>query len=166
MKKNAQIEIAGLIIIVVLVSLVLLFTLSININKVKNVGSEQKTIRHTQLRERFGPVLLETTTDCSNKNVRELLIDCAFINQIQCGALDSCAKANQVMSTITEKTFDDFYVFKLEVLKNDAQLNGINVIENTNPPRCGDEKYTETQPAYTNIGSVYGNLVLVLTQCY
>lgn len=165
MNKNAQVEIAGLLIIVILVTMVLLFALSINIGKIENVGDGQTVIRDKQMRERFGPVLLETSTNCDNRKVRELLLDCAYRGgSIECSSgKTSCDEAESVIKGIVSTTLEPYYIFELEITKeNGGQLPTQIKIEGG----CEDPKIKDRQPAHTNIGSVYGSLQLTLTQCY
>jgi hypothetical protein len=158
--KKGQIEIAGLIIIVVLITLVLLFVLSFDLNQdIANQGDETRELKDTNIRDGFGPALLETSTSCESRTVKQLLSDCAHEKEISCANGNSCFVANQTIEYILNETLEKIgYKFTLAVKKGDAHVTFFN---DTGCLGDGDIFV----PAVTPFQTDYGSMTLIITQC-
>lgn len=158
--KRAQIEIAGLMIIVVLVSIVILFVLSFNVGeKVKDEPKRQE-LRDSQMRDRFGPVILETTAGCNEWTIRELLSDCAYNQEIYCqGTISSCEFANDTIKKVLKETYDKIgHSFTLEVKSSN------NVVTLFNYTGC-DPGVSNSDKGLTHFQTDFGPMTMILTQC-
>ncbi len=101
--RRAQMEIMGLAIIIILVSLGLLFAVQWMLKAPKEGVQRAK---ESVLAANFLNTMLGTTTDCSQRTVRELLQDCALTGGVtQCAGQSSCAYVQQVMGAMFERTF-------------------------------------------------------------
>ena len=95
-------EIMGLIVIVILITLVLFFVLAFDANKAQNKLSSTE-FSQDKLTGTLGTTLLETTTVCG-RSVKELLGDCASYQEIYCGDEDSCTYVNNTIVNVTNRT--------------------------------------------------------------
>lgn len=95
-------EIMGLIVIVILITLVLFFVLAFDVNKAQN-NAAPTAFSQDKLTGTLGTTLFETTTTCG-RSVKELLEDCASYKEIQCGTEDSCTYVNNTIINITNRT--------------------------------------------------------------
>jgi hypothetical protein len=73
-KKRAQVEIMGLIIIVILLAVAMIFILQFTISRRPETVS---TYSDKQIAENMRTVLLQTTTNCYDNTISELLKKCA-----------------------------------------------------------------------------------------
>lgn len=87
MNKKAQMEILGLAIIVVLISMGILFALSLGGDDDVNIEAE---FEQKNLAASYINTLLGTTTSCYQATFRELIQDCAQGGTIYCDGVDSC----------------------------------------------------------------------------
>ena len=111
MKKNkAQMEIMGLVIIIILISLAILFVLQFVI--LKEPSDTKKTYMQTQLAANTLNAMLKTTTNCKSQDITQLLQDCASYQPnglIDCGnGQRSCAFAEQAIKQILGKSLDSW----------------------------------------------------------
>ncbi|MCF7865809.1 hypothetical protein K9L67_03650 [Candidatus Woesearchaeota archaeon] len=101
-KKNAQMEIMGLLVIVILVivGLLLILTFDTKENKQK---SESTKFSYEQLTGTFGSTFMETTAPC-NEIMRDMISDCAFSKEIICEQEESCEYITYTLEEIANKT--------------------------------------------------------------
>lgn len=101
--QRGQMEIFGLLIIVILVTVGLLFAIYFLYSK-----PASKTVqkgRESILAANMLNTMLGTTTDCREKTVRDLLQDCARTSgSLSCEGTSTCQKAGEVISTILSNT--------------------------------------------------------------
>jgi len=164
MKRKAQIEIAGLLIIVVLVSLVLMFVLTFNVADKENQGEPVKQVKESQIRDNFGPVLLETSTECDGKTIRELLADCGSVREIECPGPDttSCAYVKTVIGEILKETLvKQGFAYIMSVKKGDSVIDTGNMYFENDCNPDGVSSVPSINPFETD----YGTMKLVLVQC-
>ena len=114
-RVRAQMEIMGLAIIVILVSLGLLFAVRWML---KAPSAEPQRAEESVLAANFLSTLLGTTTECNKRTVRDLLQDCALTQgatkcKTQSGEQYSCDYARDIIQMLLSETFDkwklDYY---------------------------------------------------------
>lgn len=144
--KKAQMEIMGLAIIVILISLAMLFVVRFIILRPESTFT--KTYMHEQLAANTLNSLLITTTDCYGKDIAYLLSDCANYNGIgnfMCPENQlSCDYAKEKIKFIFENTLDKWnkaYEFYVSLAK-------INITSGD----CIGEKQSETYIKNTGTG--------------
>ena len=106
--KNGQMEIMGLAIIVILVSLGVLFAVQFML---KAPPTQVQRAKESVLAANFLNTMLGTTdTECNKRTVRELLQDCALTGgTTHCpGGKTSCEEASGIMSMLFERTFKEW----------------------------------------------------------
>ncbi len=114
-KNKAQAEIMGLVVIVIIISVALLFYVSMNVNSDKNT---KKTIfrqyANNDLSASFTKALKDTSV-CGT-NIDGLIADCATRKQLNCEGLTSCEKLNETLVNITNQTLDVWgYVYDMVI---------------------------------------------------
>ena len=101
--RRSQMEIMGLVIIVILVAIGMLFAVQFLMKQ--PVGKTAAAVKEGTLAANFLNTMLSTTTDCFNRNVRELLQDCALTGgSTTCFGMDSCDYAAVQIDFMLEKT--------------------------------------------------------------
>jgi hypothetical protein len=121
LKKRAQMEILGLAIVIVLLTLVGLIAVKFFINK--EPSAERKTFIESELASSFLKTIMTTSTGCKKTNFAELLSDCALLRSINCPGGDSCAYASEKITKLLNNSLG-------------AQGKYYNFSVNTNPPRA------------------------------
>lgn len=112
--KKSQLEVVGLVIIVLLVSIALLFFLQFSLKKEPEI---KKTYTTAQMTSNMVNALLKTTTGCNDNTIQTLLADCAldYANDyttgynIHCDTAedkppDSCVVVNKRIGELLEDT--------------------------------------------------------------
>ena len=131
--KKAQIEIVGLVIIVVILAFTLIFALQF-------AGKEDNKLneRYWQLNaDNLRNAILKTTV--SSCNIKDEIINCNDFNQPVC--LENCDKLNSIIKEIIEKS-----------VKNDYELNAGNIKLSNGTCLNKDIMTSSTQPcALTDI---------------
>ena len=113
--RKAQLEVLGLAIVVLLISLSLLFVLQFVVTRAPELPKQ--TFTRDQLANTMVSALLETTTHCAELTMTELLQDCAQqpLSDADCNAngdtrvgnrAESCAVAEQITAQIFAGTLD------------------------------------------------------------
>ena len=109
--KKSQMEIMGLVIIIILVSLAMLFVIQFVL--LKETTSIKKTYTHTQLAANTLNAITKTTAEsCKSQDLTQLLQDCAAYQQqgglITCddGVTKSCDYVDASIQEILSKTLD------------------------------------------------------------
>lgn len=109
-KKKSQMEIMGLAIVVILISLSLIFVVRFVV--LKKPTDFKKAFTQTELASNTLNTFLKTTSkDCSGLSMTELLQDCAQGSSITCGGnMKSCIYVNQTAKEIFTNTLDSWNV--------------------------------------------------------
>ncbi|MBN1376915.1 hypothetical protein JW949_01125 [Candidatus Woesearchaeota archaeon] len=158
--RNAQAEIMGLMVIVVLVTLGFFFAVSLRSNiKTSDIQSDYTD---KQLSTTFIIALLQTNIkDCPEYNVEDLIIDCATGENIECNWVGSCDMLETTLNEITDKSLIKWNsAFNLSVWDNED-----NIIY-TRAQNCGRGSTrirTGIQPV--QLYPVPGNAKFTLTIC-
>jgi hypothetical protein len=109
--KRSQMEIMGLAIIIILVSLAMLFAVTWMLNP---KASQTQKAKESVVAANFLSAMLGTTTDCNKRTVGDLLRDCALTQGAsKCEAQTSCEYANDVIGRLFNATLNtwnrDYY---------------------------------------------------------
>lgn len=149
-------EIVGLLVIVILITLIIFFSLAFRTNKPKE--NTMTTYQDLKIASQLGTIITETTLDCSGRirKIRELIIDCATLKEINCGT-NSCEKINQTIEKILNETLEHDLHYQLTITKEN------NVVTNFTKPRCQTTRNIQSYP--TPIGSTLGPITLMIRIC-
>ena len=122
-KRKGQMEMMGLAIIVILVSLALLFGIRFAISK----GADRKeTFTQEQISENMLNALMLSTTKCGGNDMTELLQDCAGLNDTGCGRYDSCKFFNETARGILDGTLDGWGKnYRLTVVSSTRTISSV-----------------------------------------
>jgi len=106
-KKKGQMEIMGLIVIVVLLTLAMFFIVSFTATKPKN--NIQQSFSDDQLASKFLISFLKTNAGCrqyplGDYTLEALIQDCGSDRRIICQGLDSCTFVNETMNIFVNQT--------------------------------------------------------------
>lgn len=120
MSKKSQMEIMGLVVIVILIAIGMLFAVQFLLKK--PTGETAAAAKESVLAANFLNAMLSTTTDCKSMTVRELLQDCALTSgAVSCatdfGEISACDYASQQIEILlgrTMKTWNKDYYFSIE----------------------------------------------------
>ena len=155
MASKAQMEIMGLVIIVILISMGVLFALRFSLSDQKSNLREQ--VVESELAAHILNAMLSTTTNCTNKNlitIAELYQDCALSNRVRCDSgRDACEEAQNVTKLILDKTLEIWgksYRFKIDGAVSDTAKTELNI---TNKGGCGRQYERKTIPLPTGVGT-------------
>ncbi|MEM3126923.1 MAG: hypothetical protein QW331_02555 [Candidatus Woesearchaeota archaeon] len=107
LKKVSQMEMMGMVIVVVLLSIALFLVISFQVGtKPKSV---QKEYEYSQLASNTIDVLLKTHIKECKLDYDDVLRDCSFLKKLSCQQIDSCTKIQQVTTEILKKTLEPEY---------------------------------------------------------
>ncbi|MBN1157587.1 hypothetical protein JXA85_08260 [Candidatus Woesearchaeota archaeon] len=113
-RGKAQMEILGLAIVVVLLTLVALISLRFFV--IKEPSTARKEFVESELAGSFLNTLMKTSSGCKKTNFAELLQDCALMNSINCDAQDSCTYAASKIEEILRDSLgaqEKYYAFSV-----------------------------------------------------
>ena len=131
---KAQMEIFGLMIIVILVAIGLLFAITV-LTKPPSV-EEQKVTESLQAANFLNTALGVTVPDCGNRAARQLLQDCAlagvendrWIGAGECDdGVNTCQKLRSVLSTLLQETFGKWGRDYVLFMNNSAAVEEIRL---------------------------------------
>jgi len=175
--KKSQMEIMGLAVIVILVSLGILFAVQYVI--FKKPTQTVKTYSTLQIASNTLNSLLTTTTDCraaGNVDMTQLLQDCAAFPAITCdNGMNSCEFSDTSINYILNNTLKKWrypfrlYVFTLSGSGNSAVKNQVFLRNNGDFPECISSNIGRSGSAYgskdskqffipTDVGTMYVQL--------
>lgn len=139
--RKGQLEIMGLVIIVILISLGMLFLLRFVV--FKPVGEERAAFTRSQLATNTLAALVKTETDCQGLDMTELVQDCVGSKSANCGYLDSCEFLDAKISLILEETlikWQKHYYFQV----TKSRVTKLELSDR--PEGCPGEKDSHFQP--------------------
>lgn len=150
-QKRAQMELIGIAVVVMLVSLGLIFAIKFEVTKPKR--DIKQAFTQKELAQNFVTTLLSTSTGCRNNDVSDLILDCiksdptaGQIGRITCSLegeqLDSCAFYKRVAEQMLDKTLKTWFRdYRLEVVSPDMTLDEDKLITNSSEfYRCRSSK--------------------------
>jgi preprotein translocase subunit YajC len=100
--KKAQLEIMGLAVVVILISLIILFVIQFVI--LRPADDAQQQFAQEQLAANTVNAFVITTTSCQGLDVTELIQDCASFREVDCDGQTSCEFIKALASDITNET--------------------------------------------------------------
>lgn len=115
MNRNAQMEIMGLVVIVVMLTLSMFFVISFQAQVPEK--KIKQTFDNDQLASNFILAFLKTSAGCRNYDMQDLIQDCATEEKIRCGGFNSCEKVNTTVKYLLEETLAKWgkdYKFTIE----------------------------------------------------
>ncbi len=151
--KKSQMEIMGLAIIVLLLSIGLLFYLKFSTSK--SSTTKQEFVQSERASNMLS-VLLSTTTDCRDANIKNLLVDCANGPAIFCYSASSCDYSAKLIDKIFNKTFRSWGNVKYEFTASIKTSGSAKLLMRNKNTGCIGERETkfETIPLYPNPGNL------------
>jgi hypothetical protein len=121
---KSQMEIMGLVVIVVLIAIGFFFYIAFKINNPPPLTARK--FSNEQLATNFVATLLRTNTRCQGFTVEELLKDCVRGQNINCPG-SSCLEAERVISNILDKTLKNWSVsYNFEISRVGISYNNLN----------------------------------------
>jgi PDZ domain-containing secreted protein len=154
MSRKAQVEIMGLVIIVVLILLGVLFAVQFVLKRPGSTLAQE--VEESQLASNMLNTLLGITTSCHDATVAQLLQDCAVTSRLRCPQ-SSCVYAQSVIKQIFDETLNAWnreYYFSVS---GSATVNSIGLGE-----ACKGEYESKSRPLPTAGG---GTITLKLDLC-
>ena len=146
MKRKGQMEIMGLVVIIILLAIGMLFTVSYMINR--KPSEAKKTYTESQMASNILSAILKTSTPqdkidplyCDRADFTELLQDCATFETIYCynSGMGSCRYAEYYISYMLNKTLGQYnkaYRFKAWVV---GAPSGETIIPTIINEQCDD----------------------------
>ena len=107
--KKAQMELIGIAIVVILISLGILFMLSFGISK-KGTSFKQEFTNKELVSNTLSTMLRVKALGCGDLTIEDLLQDCFLTESVNCGSEDepkmSCNYMNETMDEIFDRTLD------------------------------------------------------------
>ncbi len=170
MRKKGQMEIMGLVLIVVLISLGFLFYLRFSVLS-PDKGDVRKSTTESALASNIINTMLSTTSkDCQNREIKELIQDCAGSVQIVCDDYsgsppNSCQYIEGFFSEILDKTLGEWqrdYQFTVEGIPDDNLGYGAMVDLNMQRGDCSGERESKFFALPSNSGE---NIIITLSIC-
>lgn len=144
MASKAQMEILGLAIVVVLISLALLFAVQFFL--LKPVSEPAQIVKESFLAANFLNSCLGTSTACFGRSVKELLQDCALGGSLSCpGDINSCLYARQEIGKMLDSSLGLWkkeYFFSVSGLADSFSIGS----------SCSGEKEYEEHPVVVRPG--------------
>jgi hypothetical protein len=148
--SKAQMEIFGLVIIVILLAIGLLFAIII---LTKTPTREVERVKESVQAANFLNTIMGTTSTCGKRTVRELIQDCAvaskdWVGAAPCDGLNTCSLAKTMIKNMLNQTLSKWgkdYKFYMNGTEAVEQI----VIE-TSP--CKGEREGSTRPEKVRTG--------------
>ena len=159
--KKSQMEIVGLVVIVILISIALLFFLRFNLGK---SATEKRTYTSAQLASNLVNTVAKTSTNCSLLTISELSILCANGDYVYCDEeriieYDSCEIANNTLDIIFINTLEQWNKkYKFQIFIPEEPDYPLYTRQNQYP--CAGNIQTETYYLPTGRGLLYLRLNL------
>jgi hypothetical protein len=173
--KKSQMEIMGLLVIIILLSVGMLFTVNYIINK--KPSTVEKKFAESQMASNILSAILKTSTPqnendplyCSKVDFTELLQDCAKFQTIMCNSGTSCQYANKNIADMLNKTLGKYNkAYRLRAWKVGDEKNPVMKIENLNcnENNIGSDKlYSRREPKLSPVPLNPGTLMVQFDIC-
>ena len=155
MMKKSQIDLAGLMIVMLLIAIAMIFI--IKFQAPNETNAHKKEFAQTETASNMLSVFLASTSrDCNHLSMAELLQDCSRdLNMlgIKCAGMGSCDYVGQEAKEIFGKTLEEWKVdYEFKAFKDEE-----NPIIHLGK-KCGANKKSKTFPLPTNPGILYVRL--------
>lgn len=153
-KRKGQLEVVGLVVIVLIVTLAMLFYITFSVNKEKHSPrSIYEEFRDTELDNGFIDAFLSTTA-CRDIQMRHLIVDCARQNNVLCsGHGTSCQHLNEALVSIKNDTLDVWglaYWIEIDFKESMTAFGGSSTLR-FNTTGCSPTTIGQSAPALTKI---------------
>lgn len=149
-------EIVGLLVIVILITLIIFFSLAFMSRMPKE--DRLTSFQDARLANQLGPVITETTVECGARNIKinELIRDCAGPNEIMCLSQNSCTVLNNTLEKMIKETLDKDLEYSLTI----PRIQGNELITNFTTQGCINPRGfdTYTTPIVSRIGTTTINI--------
>lgn len=149
--RRAQMEIFGLVVIVILLAIGLLFAIII---LTKNPSTEVTRVKESVQAANFLNTMMSTTSDCAKRSVRELLQDCAVSNADWIGASlcsngqTTCQTAEDMITMMLQQTLGKWGKNYQFYIQGTEAVEKINVTGG----QCAGEREGSTRPEKVRTG--------------
>ncbi len=165
-KSRGQMEVFGLAVIVILISIGFFIYVSYKVQqKPPNV---QKEYTNDKLANDFVLSILDVNVrECNSFTIKDLAIDCARDHRIQCGTKDSCYMLNKTINTLLNRTFmsmDTKFRFFSENIP--VGTSGNELINITYLGCASDSVQGQRGRAIISLYPVQRNIYLNMNICY
>lgn len=167
MKKinsTGQMEIMGLLMIVILITVILLIIVTLDVSNPTKTVTEQTAFFQEQLIGTFGPTIMETTTKCTSTNrlIRDLVADCAFSSSTTCDdGLPICEYLNQTIEYIAMQTLDKAGLNYSITIGSTSNVFTTKINHTGCNPSKSKNKVIKSTPIVTS----YGPMILDMVVC-
>lgn len=153
-KKNGQIEIFGLAVIVILISIG--FLIFVSFRSSQQPDNPQKEFTNDKLASDFVLSIVDVNIkECPTYNVRDMIIDCARDHRLTCGTTDSCLTLNDTVNALLDKTFG-YMNMKYRFYSENLQISdGAKTAELFNRTRLGCDSESGQGQGGATIISLY-----------
>lgn len=156
--SKGQMEIMGLLMIVILITVILMIVLTLDATK-DDAQPEQTAFFQEQIIGSMSTTIMETTSECDNKILREIMAECAY-SDTQCRGMDSCEYLNTTIEGILEKTLDKAGLnYSLEIHASNQIITMINY------GGCNARNSKTSKSQINPIDTTYGPLNMNFTLC-
>lgn len=156
MKHNnkGQLEVVGLVVIVLIVTLAMLFYITFSVNKEQHSPrSIYEAFKDTELDNGFIDAFLSTTA-CGDIQMRHLIVDCARQNAVLCsGHGTSCQQLTDALIVIKNNTLDMWgfaYWIEIDFKESMSAFDGSSTLR-FNTTGCSPTTIGQSAPALTKI---------------
>lgn len=152
MGKKSQMELLGMAIVIVFISMGLLFIVRFSV--LKEPEQTKKKYMHSELATNMLSALIQTDSagECHNVKVRDLLIDCAERGTIDCYGQSSCIYVRSVIHDIFTETLGKMkvgYYFNASIRSATVASKGT---------KCTGERKTGLFFFNTDVGNLFVRL--------
>jgi len=135
-------EIMGLAIIVILIGLALLFATQYALKK---PSTTTQTTKEKTIATNFITAMINTNTKCNERQISELIQDCALARMMDCGnSQDSCLNAKTTIQYLLENTIKKWNKQYRFIIDGAENTNSLHFESSTTA--CKGEKASATRP--------------------
>jgi hypothetical protein len=129
MRKKGQIEMFGLAVIVILISLG--FFIFVSFKSQQKPDNPQKEFTNDKMANDFVLSILDVSVkDCEEYSVKDLIIDCSRDHRLRCNGQNSCIAVNESVNIMLNQTFMTramkfrFYSEGIRYMTEDGNIGG------------------------------------------
>lgn len=165
--KKAQMEMVGLLLIVVIIAVVFLFIVSFNLREAEQQVNVVDEFLDETIPSNFAPVLMESSTDCTDANnkylqLKELLNICIRQPDFSCGTEPVCEYMNNTIQEVADKSLGRLgYRYNI-IIENILTPSNTQIITNIENDCDITQDYTTRT---LNIPTSHGRARMLLRIC-
>jgi hypothetical protein len=147
--RKAQIEMMGLVVIVLILAVGFLFLVAYMTGKGKQESSQEVYQKELLAYNTIGSIL-QATSGCRGLSIAELIDDCSSFNEINCFGFDSCAYASgeiiKILNATLNKRNQEYYFYVIDAAEKLKIAAGSG--------ECLHNKVSATQPLTSRAGEL------------